>query len=128
MTLHTIAAYIGVSLLAIVMGFQVLLALGRPLGRFAWGGKYRVLPTRLRWASLSAILILGLAAWMLLARAGQAWPGPEAAASRILAWVFAGYFTLNIVMNARSQSPAERYTMTPLVTLLTACCYFVALS
>jgi len=128
MILHTIAAYVGVSLLAIVMGFQVLLALGRPLGRFAWGGKYRVLPTRLRWASFSAIFVLGLGAWTLLARAGEVWPGPEYGGVRVLVWGFAGYFTLNIVMNARSQSPAERYTMTPLVTLLTACCYYVALS
>ena len=28
--------------------FQALLALGAPLGAFAWGGQHRVLPTRLR--------------------------------------------------------------------------------
>jgi len=38
--------------------FQILLGLGAPLGAMAWGGTYRVLSARLRWASL------GLALWL----------------------------------------------------------------
>src|SRR6185369_13186591 len=65
---------------AIVLGllvvFQLLLAAGLPLGRAAWRGKYRVLPTGLRWASLAAAGVLGVAAWVVLARAGVVAPGP----------------------------------------------------
>ncbi len=41
----------------ILTGLQSALAAGAPLGRFAWGGRYRVLPTRLRAASLVTIAL-----------------------------------------------------------------------
>src|SRR5688572_9506667 len=45
-----------------IMTFQVLLALGSPLGRAAWGGAHVRLPTRLRAASAAAALVYVLAA------------------------------------------------------------------
>ena len=68
MTLAQSAAVIA-TLILVVIVFQVLLAAGLPLGRAAWGGQYRVLPPRLRWGSVAAALVLGAAAWVILARA-----------------------------------------------------------
>jgi len=87
-----------------------------------------VLPPRLRWASVAAVPVLGLAAWAVLARASLLAPGPEAAVVRLSVWVLAGYFLLNTVGNLASKSTLERNTMTPVSTLLVLCFVAVALS
>ena len=123
-----IAAIVATGVLVLLSCLQVLLVAGLPLGRAAWGGEHRVLPTDLRWGSLAAVFILGLAAWMVLARAGVVPPGAEPLAVRILTWVFTGYFTLNIVMNILSKSPIERSIMMPMSAILVACFVWVARS
>ena len=53
-------------ILGLLTVFQLALALGAPLGHFAWGGKDRVLPAGKRVASLVAILVyavMALIAW-----------------------------------------------------------------
>ena len=50
--------------------FQVALALGAPLGRAAWGGANRIIPSRLRRASAVAAVVWLLAAVLILGRAG----------------------------------------------------------
>ena len=92
MTTTNVAATIATVVLVLLICFQVLLALGVPVGKAAWGGEHRILPTNLRWSSLAAVFILGLAAWMVLARAGLVPPGADLLAIKIVTWVFAGYF------------------------------------
>jgi len=117
----TLAMWSGLVLLGGLAIFQILLAVGFPLGRFAWGGKHRVLPGKLRISSLASVAILGVAAWILLARAGHVAPGSEPLVVRIIAWVFTGYFGLNVLMNLASKSRLERAIMTPVALLLAAC-------
>jgi hypothetical protein len=114
--------------LVVLMLFQLLLAAGLPLGRAAWRGRYRVLPSRLRWASVAAVGVLGLAAWVVLARAGVVAPGPEQIAIRAATWIFSGFFFLNALGNITSESKVERYVMTPIVSFLGVCFTVVALS
>lgn len=114
--------------LGLVMVFQGLLALGFPLGQAAWRGQYRVLPIKLRWASLATVVVLGLAAWVVLARAGLVFPGTEPVAIGVATWVLAGLWLLNTAGNLASRSPAERYAMTPVALLLGVCFIIVALS
>jgi len=128
MTGRGIVAVIAGCLLLLLMGFQALLALGLPLGDAAWGGKHRVLPTKLRWASVGAVLILGLSAWTVLARAGLIAPGEDSTIVRAITWTFSGYFTLGIAMNAASRSAVERYAMTPVASALAVSFFLVALS
>jgi len=122
------AALAGATILGLLGVFQSLLALGVPVGRAAWGGSHRVLPVRLRWASVAAVPVLGLAAWAVLARASLLAPGPEPAIVRLAVWVFACYFMLNTVGNLASKSSLERNTMTPVSTLLVLCFVVVALA
>ena len=61
------AAATGFSLLA---AFQVLLALGAPLGHAAWGGAQERLPSGLRIASAFAAVVFVVAALIVLGRAG----------------------------------------------------------
>jgi hypothetical protein len=123
-----VAAFVAVIILGLVMCLQLLLAAGFPLGRAAWGGQHRILPTRLRWGSLAAVGILGVAVWVVLARAGFVAPGANSAAVRVMTWVFAAYLALNTVGNLRSKSSVERYGMATASFLLAVCFVLVALS
>jgi hypothetical protein len=123
---YQLAAVIACGVLAFLVAFQILLALGLPLGRAAWGGFHRVLPPKLRWASVAAVPILLVSGWVVLAGAGFAQPGPGSPTVRILLWVFCVYFVLNTIVNAFSKSPPERWLVTPLSTTLAVCCAVVA--
>ena len=128
MSIQQWVAIVASIVLGLVMIFQGLLALGFPLGQAAWRGQYRVLPTNLRWASLATVVVLGLAAWVVLVRAGLVFPGTEPVAIGVATWVLAGFWLLNTLGNLASRSPAERYGMTPLALLLGVCFIIVALA
>jgi hypothetical protein len=120
------AALVATGILLVLICFQILLAAGLPLGKAAWGGEHRVLPTSLRIGSLVAVGILAVAGWIVLARAGRVAPGPRRLIVRIGTWLFAGYFVLNTFMNLLSQSSLERMIMTPTAALLAICFIIVA--
>ena len=113
-------------ILAALAVFQLALALGAPIGRFAWGGQHRVLPTRLRIGSLVSIVIYAVIAVLALDRAG-AIDVVSDVVSTVGMWVVFAYFVLGIPMNAISRSTAERYTMTPTVTVLAVLSLLIAL-
>jgi hypothetical protein len=112
--------------LALLAVFQLALALGAPLGRFAWGGQHRRLPVRLRVGSAISILIYALIALVAWDRVGavDVFPDPI---SQVAMWVVFGYFTLGILLNAVSRSAPERYTMVPVTIVLAALSLLIAL-
>jgi hypothetical protein len=122
------AAVLAVGITVLLMCFQLLLAAGLPLGKAAWKGQYRVLPMKLRYASVAAVGVLGLSCWIVLARADLMSPGPAPLGIRVGMWAFAGYLSINTVGNAASTSPVERYVMTPVSALLAGCFFVVASS
>lgn len=113
-------------ILAVLAVFQLALALGAPLGRFAWGGQHRVLPAKLRIGSAVSIVIYAIIATLALDRAGIVDTVPDPV-STVGMWVVFGYFVLGIPLNAISRSKPERYTMTPVVTVLALLSLVVAL-
>ena len=119
-----IALVVILSLLAV---FQLALALGAPLGRFAWGGQHRVLPGRLRIGSLVSIVIYAIIAVLALDRVGLIDVVPDVV-STVGIWVVFAYFVIGIPLNAISRSKPERYVMTPVVTVLAVLSLLVALS
>ena len=121
------AAITLVVILSLLAGFQLALALGAPLGRFAWGGQHRVLPTRLRIGSLVSIVIYAIIAVLALDRVGLIDVVPDAV-STVGMWVVFAYFVIGIPLNAISRSKPERYVMTPVVTILAVLSLLVALS
>lgn len=120
-----VAAAIGFGGYAI---YQLALAVGAPLGRGAWGGTQTQLPTSLRIASAAAIVFYGLAALLVLRRAGFSirWISPTVA--RIGTWVLVVVLTLSALGNFLSQSPWERYLNGPVALILAALCLVVARS
>ena len=121
------AAITLVVILCLLAVFQLALALGAPLGRFAWGGQHRVLPTRLRIGSLVSIVIYAIIAVLALDRVGLIDVVPDAV-STVGMWVVFAYFVIGIPLNAISRSKPERYVMTPVVTILAVLSLLVALS
>ena len=117
-------AIIGSALLLIVALMEVLLIAGLPLGEFTMGGRHKVLPMPYRFAAASSILLQIFGALMMLQGAGfmNMWFGVTP--TRIICYVFAGFFAVNTVMNFISPSKKEKYVMTPLA-LIEAVCFFV---
>lgn len=110
-----------VLVLAALAVFQLLLALGKPLGRYAWGGAHEVLPPKLRVSSAISIVIYAAFALIILGAAGLSSVLPSPVASNGIKFL-AGYFFVGIFMNAISRSRCERLVMTPVVAILFVCC------
>ena len=113
-----IAAFAFVAILAALALLQLLLILGVPLGRFAWGGQQDRLTPKLRAAAGLAIVIYALMAVIALARAHViAVPVPELAVT-IAMWVVAAYLIFSILPNLASKSVSEKRLMTPVSVVL----------
>lgn len=123
-----IIAVLATAILAGLAVFQLALASGAPLGKFAWGGQHRrVLPARLRVGSFVSIFIYGFFALVALDKTslvdlfGTGIVG-------VMAWVITAYLMLGIVMNMVSRSKSERIVMTPVVTVLAVLFLIISLS
>lgn len=121
-----VAAWTAVAVLAALAVVQGCAALGAPWGRLLWGGRHRVLPTRLRVGSALSIALYGAFGWLLLSRAGIV-AGGGAGFAVVATWVLFGYFALGILLNLASRSRPERWTMAPVCLVLATCTLLVAL-
>ena len=117
-------ALLGTVLLLIVAVMEILLIAGLPLGEFTMVGRYKVLPPALRIAAASSILLQIFGVLMLLQGGGymNMWFGESP--TRIICYVFGGFFAVNTIMNLISPSKKEKFVMTPLAAL-EAVCFFV---
>ena len=117
-------------ILAAVAVFQIALIAGAPLGHLAWGGQDRVLPPQKRWGSVVSVVLYAAFALLGLERAGviDLLPTGADAIVHVAMWVVAGYLALGILLNLASRSKPERYVMTPVVTVLAALGFVLALS
>lgn len=123
-----VAALLFTAVIALLVLFQLALALGAPLGRFAWGGQNPgVLPRKLRIASAVSILIYVLLVLPALEFAGIVDIAQNGVA-QVAAWIVFAYLALGVVMNAISRSTAERYTMTPVALVLAVLALIIAIS
>jgi len=111
----------------LLLVFQLLLALGAPLGHLAWGGRHRVLPPPLKGASLlsAAVLLLGIAAVLQKSGIVALLPWPRVAET--LPWILALVFLLSLLGNSWSESLWERRLGVPLALILSLACVAVGL-
>ena len=107
--------------------FQLLLIIGLPLGRFAWGGQNPVLPARLRVGSAVAVMVYGIFAIVALDRAAliSILPAPFIAVAAM--WVIAAYLLLSVLPNLASKSKYERRVMVPVSLVLAGLAFLIAL-
>jgi len=106
--------------------FYFILLLGYPYAEYAMGGKYTVLPDKMRIVVAIAILIQAVMGFVLLQAGNIIESGISIGIIKILGYIFAIYLTVNIVMNLFSKSNKERWVMTPL-SLAVAVCYWITL-
>lgn len=122
-----IVALLFVSVLCVLLVFQLALAFGAPWGQFAWGGQHRgTLPVGYRIASGLSILIYGFIAAIVLDRGGVVAVFPPQF-SAIAIWFVFGFLALGVLANAISRSKAERYTATPVAFVLAVLALLLAL-
>ena len=121
-----VALILSLTILGCLLVMQILLIAGVPIGHYAWGGKERVLPPRMRIAAVVAIgLYLAFAA-LLSSRAGML-PGGDSPGVVIATWILLGYSAFSIIANLASRSRRERAVQTPVSVALTLGILLVAL-
>ena len=119
---------LGAITFGIAVIIYILIALGLPLGEFAMGGKYKILPTKLRIAIAFSVLVQ-LFAILIILQAGGVLPTMlSMKITRIICFIFAAYLSLNSLMNVFSNSKKERYLATPLSTITAVCFWVTALN
>jgi len=118
MVLSQLKAWIATILLIGLICFQLLLALGFPLGKAAWGGKYAKLPAGLRIASFAAVGFLSFSAACTLEKSGIAVILNDPRIVSYTVWVFSAYFALNTILNLVSKSRLEKIIMTQIALML----------
>jgi hypothetical protein len=111
-----------------LMVFQLLLVLGLPLGRMAWGGEFDTLPWVLRIGSLLSVAVLAVATVLVLEKTGMVHVVRLPRVVQAGLWALVVLFALSTVANVFSQSDIEKRIMTPVAALLTLCCLLVALA
>lgn len=121
-----ILTYVGCAILACLSVFQLALAMGAPIGKYAWGGANRVLPPKLRIASATSIGLYVFFGLVLVAKAGFANVIGNISFVDTAIWVIAIYFCIGVAMNAISRSKSERNLMTPVALLLAVVFLYVA--
>ncbi|QDW30885.1 hypothetical protein FFF93_014710 [Arthrobacter sp. KBS0702] len=115
------------AVLAALALFQLLLIVGFPLGRFAWGGQNEVLPARFRAGSAVAVVVYAAFATVALDRAGLVSALPGDSIAIIAMWVVAAYLSLSVLPNLASKSRHEKRVMVPVSLVLAVLAFLIAL-
>ena len=122
-----VISIIGAVLLFIAAVFEVLLIVGLPLGEFTMGGRHKILPPAMRAAGAVSLLAQVFAGLILLQTGGFMSMWFSFGVTRVICYVFAGFFVINTGMNFFSTSKKEKYTMTPLALIEAACFLLTAI-
>ena len=122
-----IAAIIAVVLFTGMSIFQLLLVLGLPFGRLAYGGKYEKLPSKMKIISLIGIVIFIFSSLSVLERAEIITIFNNSMFVTVFVWIIAVYLAFITLMNAISKSKWEKLIMTPISLTLAICCFIVVI-
>jgi hypothetical protein len=105
------------SLLAVFLLLQRLLALGVPLGEYAWGGQNgKILPIKWRIASVVSSFFFLFSIHMVLSKTGVVAEVNPTFVNGFM-WFLTMYLGLGIIMNAFSRSKKERI-WAPVLTVM----------
>jgi hypothetical protein len=119
------AALVFAATIAVVVAFQLALALGAPWGAYAMGGTVAGrFPPPLRVLAVVQAVLLGGLALIVLGRAGIGVTGLPA----FLVWLPVGISLLAVLLNAASRSSRERRLWVPVAVVLLVSSLVVALT
>ncbi|PQD97248.1 hypothetical protein CYL18_02785 [Pradoshia eiseniae] len=117
-------ALIGSMAFIFVAILYALLVLGFPYGEFAMGGKYIIMPKRMRILCGFSVCVQLFAIIILLQTASIIPSLFTISLTKGICFFFAAYLTFNMIMNLLSNSRKEKWVMAPLA-LLTAICFWI---
>jgi hypothetical protein len=123
-----IVAVLACLVLACLSVFQIALIAGAPIGMYAWGGAYKVLPSKLRISSAVAVILYSFFALIILNKTGAISVLPTAVIVDISTWIVTAYLFIGVIMNGVSKSRYERLVMTPTALVLAVLYLIVAVS
>jgi glutaminase len=107
--LVTISSGFLVAMTLIVAVFQVALALGAPLGEYAYGGaRVGKLPLGFRINSVVAVFVMLAISGHYLAQLGVFEPILDPAGNSVVNWVLVVFFVLSALTNNSTRSKKER--------------------
>lgn len=107
--------------------FQIMLALGIPLGEYCWGGKYKgVLPDKLRLMSLLSAFLLFFFGLVFLVHTNVVQMNINLPTT-VFVWIITIFLGLNILGNLASKSKKEKIVMTPLAAISFISCLIVVI-
>jgi hypothetical protein len=115
---------------AILLGLAILqgaLAAGAPLGRYAWGGQYDVLPAHLKTNARIIIPVYAVFALVLL-QGVDVVTLFSGIAAQVAVWALTVYFFVTFVMAAASRSRHEQILMCVASVILAALSLFIAIA
>lgn len=117
-------ALIATGIFIIIIVLNILIIIGLPLGELTLGGKYKILPPKLRILAFFSLVMQVFCIVIILQAANyiSLWFSIEV--TKNICFALSIYFLLNTVMNLLSKSKNEKYIMTPL-SLMVAICFFV---
>lgn len=107
--------------------FQILLALGFPLGKLSWGGKYTILPFKFRIASFVSAGIFIFAAFIVLEKTEFILFFNNKNLVNYSLWGLTIIFGLSTIGNLTSKSNIEKQIMTPVALTLFLSCLLIAI-
>ncbi|QBE49562.1 hypothetical protein [Leucobacter triazinivorans] len=123
MTIAAVALTVMLGLLAV---FQIALAAGVPLGKFAWGGQHATLPLNLRFGAVSAVFRYGFVAFIALDRSGTIAVLPEEFSFWVM-WIVVAHFGLSVILSLLSASKYEKMTLAPYTLVMGLLSLLIAL-
>lgn len=125
-----VAAIVAIALFALLIVFQLALALGAPWGRAAYGGQHAgVLPTHLRIASVVAVIVWSAVALIVARRGGlEVWSPLTVSWLPVVVWIVLGLMVIAVIMNAITPSVLERAIWLPFSLLTLAATLTVAIT
>lgn len=118
-----IFSIVGAMIFGMMAVLTLLVTLGLPLGEFTMGGKHKVLPIQMRFASGSALIFQIIAIFSVLYVGEIISLSIPFSLARGVCIFFGFYLLLNTGMNLMSFSKKEKYVMTPLA-LIGSICFF----
>lgn len=123
-----IYAIIGSSLLGLLAVLSLALFFGAPIGEYALGGRYKVLVGKQRLMALFALCVQLIGIFVLLRGSGILVAPLSDKVINICLYVYAGYLSINVLMNLASNSWKEKLIMTPLAAIISFCFWMIVLS
>lgn len=102
----------------------ILLILGFPLGEFAMGGKYKIIPKQMKVLCAVSVLVQLFAIIIILQTANVIPLFLSMKVTKGICFFFAIYLSLNSFMNAFSKSKKEKFITAP-ISIITAICFWI---